>query len=288
MTRARRWTGCPPTRTSRAEVRPVLAGAAVLLAVAAAAPAPVVVEAAAAVLVEADSGRVLYAHHPDRRWPPASTTKMLTALLAAEALADDATVVISPRAEGERVGAVLGVRAGERWRVGDLLAALLLISANDAAVALAEGVDGSVEAFVARMNARARQWGLAHSRFVTPHGWPRPGHYSTAADLAALARHLLRNERLAALVRSRTRTITRPGGTVQTLVNTNRLLWLYPGADGVKTGWVADSGPCLVGSARQGERRLVVVLLNATPLYEQAAALLDYGFARSGGPAGGR
>jgi D-alanyl-D-alanine carboxypeptidase (penicillin-binding protein 5/6) len=269
---------------------PVAAAALVLALAAGTAASPPTVTAAAAVLVDADSGRVLYAHRPDRRWPPASTTKILTALLAAEVLPDDAPVTISLRAERERVGATVGLRAGQRWRAGDLLAALLLSSANDAAVALAEAAGGSVEAFVARMNARARQWGLTDSHFVTPHGWPRPGHYSSASDLARLATRLLANERLAALARARTWTATRPDGTAQPLLNTNRLLWLYPGADGVKTGWVGLSGPCLVGSARRGGRRLVVVLLNATPLYEQAVALLDYGFARvfGGRGAGGR
>ncbi|MDR7400663.1 MAG: D-alanyl-D-alanine carboxypeptidase family protein [Armatimonadota bacterium] len=286
MTSARPWTDSPPPPAGTTEAfRPPRAGILAALVVAAAVPAPAI-QAAAAALVDADSGEVLYAHHPDRRWPPASTTKILTALLAAEVLGDDAVVTISPRAGREQVGARVGLRAGQRWRVRDLLAALLLISANDAAVALAEGADGSVEAFVARMNARARQWGLTGSSFVTPHGWPRPGHYSTARDLAILARRLLENERLAAVVRARTLVLARPEGTTQTLVNTNRLLWLYPGADGVKTGWVAESGPCLVGSARRGGRRLVVVLLNATPLYEQAMALLDYGFARTPGGRG--
>ncbi len=237
------------------------------------------VRAVAAVLMDAKTGQILWARAPHLRWRPASTTKMLTAMLVVDSLPDDLEVTISPRAAAERSGRAIGLIPGERWRVGDLFRALLVHSANDAAIALAEAVAGSVEAFATRMNATAQALGTRDSHFVVPHGLEAPRHYSSAYDLALIARAALQKPRIAEVVRLRTWELIRPGQFPRLLVNSNRLLWQYPNADGVKTGWIPQSGHCLIGSATRGGRRLIVVILDDNRPFTDAAALLDYGFA---------
>ncbi|MDW8156165.1 MAG: D-alanyl-D-alanine carboxypeptidase family protein [Armatimonadota bacterium] len=236
-------------------------------------------QAQAFVLMEARTGQVLAEHRGRLAWPPASTTKVLTALLVAESLDLDAVVTVSPRAAAQREGAAVGLRAGERRRVRDLFYAMLLASANDAAVALAEASAGSLETFVQRMNRRARQLGAHHSHFVNPHGLYHPQHRSTAYDLALLARAALRNPRVTEAVAAVEYDYPEDGG-LRRITNRNRLLRTYPGANGVKTGWIAQSGPCLVASARRGDRTLIAVVLDSARVFEDAAALLDFGFSR--------
>lgn len=256
-----------------------LAAVALLLALAAPHPDPAEppVAARAYVLVEGRTGQVLAERNAHLAWPPASTTKILTALLVAESLPLDRVVVTSGRAAAQREGASVGLRPGERRRVRDLFYAMLLTSANDAALALAEAAAGSVEAFVARMNQRARELGARNSHFTNPHGLYHPQHRSTAYDLALLARAALANPQVAQAVASRAYDYPTEAG-VRRLVNRNRLLATYPGADGVKTGWLAESGPCLVASARRGARTLIAVVLDSTRVFDDAAALLDFGF----------
>ena len=232
----------------------------------------------AAIVMDVRTGQVLYAREIHRRWAPASTTKILTAMLAIERLSPDLTITIGPRAAAQRSGSSIGLEAGERWRVEDLLLAMMVRSANDAAVAVAEAVGGSVERFAAIMNVRARQLGAQRSHFVTPHGLDAPDHYSTAYDLALIARHALQNPRLASLVRRQTWTLARDGRESQTFTNTNRLLNRYAGADGVKTGWTSASGESLVASATRDHWQLIAVVLDSRDLYRDVEQLLDYGF----------
>jgi D-alanyl-D-alanine carboxypeptidase (penicillin-binding protein 5/6) len=241
-------------------------------------PGPPAITATAAVLMDARTGQVLYERAPRLRWPPASTTKILTAILVREHLPLDREVPISTRASAQRSGSAIGLEAGERWRVRDLLYALLLNSANDAAVALAEAASGSVEAFARLMNAKARALGARDSHFVVPHGLYHPDHYSTAYDLALIARYALRDPVLAEIFRTQRWTLNRPGGGVRVLENRNRLLRIYPGADGVKTGWITQSGQCLVASATRGNWQLIAAVLNSSDIYADASRLLDYGF----------
>ncbi|GBD29837.1 D-alanyl-D-alanine carboxypeptidase DacB [bacterium HR32] len=233
--------------------------------------------ARAYVLVDARTGRVLAERDARLPWAPASTTKILTALLVVESLDLSDEVVVSRRAEAQRRGAVVGLRSGERRTVEELLYAVLLHSANDAAVALAEAVAGSVEAFVAQMNRKAQRLGARHTHFVNPHGLDHPEHRSTAYDLALLARAALGNPTLARIVRTRTYAYRTADG-VRVLENRNRLLATYPGANGVKTGWTARSGPSLVASAERGGRTLVGVVLDSPDVFGDAARLLDFGF----------
>lgn len=263
-----------------AAVLPLPAGAApgeAAPALGAAAPPPPLV-AASAVLMDARTGAVLYARAADVPRPPASTTKVLTALVALERLRLDEPVPISRRAAEQRSGSSIGLEVGERWPVRDLLAALMLASANDAAVALAEAAAGSVERFADLMNRSARAAGARRSRFVVPHGLYHPQHLATAQDLALITRAALRRREVANLVRRQTFTWLRPGLPPRVVVNRNRLLWTFPGADGVKTGWIPQSGQCLVASATREGWQLIAVVLDSADVFGDAARLLEYGF----------
>jgi hypothetical protein len=254
--------------------RPVITVLLVLLvlfaAVAPAAPAVRLAGPAAAVLMDVRTGRVLYARAMQQKMAPASTTKVMTALLAIERLPPDAMVPISREAGAMRRGAVIGIRPGERWRVDDLLHAAMLRSANDAAVALAEAVAGSVPRFAALMNARAARLGARSTHFVNPHGLDAPDHYSTAHDLALIARAALHNHRFAVLVRTPVWTLDRPDRGREELANRNQLLTRYAGADGVKTGLTASAGYTFVGSATRDGWQLLAVVLKSHDMYADA------------------
>jgi D-alanyl-D-alanine carboxypeptidase (penicillin-binding protein 5/6) len=234
----------------------------------------------AAIVVDVRTGRVLSSRAAHRRMAPASTTKIMTALLVLERMPPDAVVTVGRAAAAMRNGSTIGLVEGERWPVDDLLRALLLSSANDAAVALAEAVAGSAPRLAALMNARARRIGARATHFVNPHGLDAPDHYTTAYDLALIARHALLDQRFAALVRAPNWTLDRPGRPRESLPNRNRLLSLYEGADGVKTGMTAAAGSVLVGSATRGGWQLLVVVLKSQDMYGVAVRLLDDGFAR--------
>jgi D-alanyl-D-alanine carboxypeptidase len=156
---------------------------------------------------------------------------------------------------------------------------LLLVSGNDAAVALAEHCAGSVEEFADLMNARVRQLGGYDSHFTNPHGLPDPEHYTTAYDLSLITRQALRNPILAQIVASRSETIPRTGGDGQQfLANRNRMLWSYPGADGVKTGYTRAAGRCLVSSATRAGRQVIAVVLGSAAIWDDSRTVLDFGF----------
>lgn len=239
------------------------------------------VSARAAVLMDAATGQVLFAKNASERLPMASTTKIMTALVALERGRLDDVVTVSRAAtlvDGSRVY----LDAGEQATLRDLLYALLLESGNDAAIAIAEHVGGSVEGFVALMNARARELGAADTLFADPHGLSARGHYTTARDLAAITREALRNPVFAAIVATKEYQMPWPAkNSVRRLYNHNKLLWREGDVTGVKTGYIPESGPCLVVSARRGEQALIAVLLNgpsAAEVYRDARRLLDFGF----------
>ncbi len=244
--------------------------------------------AAAAVLMNANTGEVLFARNPDDQLPPASITKILTALVILEEGNLSDTVVVSQTA-AQVGGFRLGLRPGQRLSLGDLLAAILIRSANDAAEAAAEHVGHGLAGFVARMNAKAQALGMQHSHFANPHGLDEPGHYTTARDMAILTRVALEDPTFADLVRTReTRvTIYQPSrrGVVpapRMILTHNRLLGHVEGVDGVKTGYTGLAGRCLVASASRGGQRMIAVLLNDPERWTDAPALLHYGFELSG------
>jgi serine-type D-Ala-D-Ala carboxypeptidase (penicillin-binding protein 5/6) len=243
------------------------------------------VDARAAILMDIDSGQVLVERAPGAAQPIASLTKVMTALLVltAEEGRLDRRVRVHADAVFERgdygSGSVLGLRAAERVSVRGLLAGLLLGSANDAAEALAIAEAGSVSAFVDRMNARAAALGMSRTRFASPHGLDDRGR-SSAADLMVLFRRVWAIPAFRDLVGRQTvvvRSNERPARRIQ---NRNVLLWLYPGASGVKTGFTAGAGYCLLATARRGDRSLAVVVLGGRDeVFSDAAALLNHGFA---------
>lgn len=238
--------------------------------------------APSAILVDAGTGTVLFAKGARVRRPIASLTKIMTALVAMSRLRPHEVVVV-PRQATRVAPAKEGLRAGERVEAWKLFYGLLLASGNDTAVALAVAAGGSRGRFLALMNGKARALGLRDTRFATPSGLVDEGNYSTAWDLAALARYAMWNPRFRAVVRTKEKTVSWPPPTrAKRYHNHNKLLWLYPGADGIKTGWTTRAGGCLVASARRYGIRLIAVVLGTPDIYGDAARLLDYGFARRG------
>jgi D-alanyl-D-alanine carboxypeptidase len=235
--------------------------------------------ARAAIAVDAGSGRVLWALRPHRRLPIASTTKIMTALLALRSVRPKLVVTVNPSAT--RVPLVReGLRPRERVRAWKLLDGLLVYSGNDDALALAIATAGSRRAFVERMNDEAQTLGLRDTRFSTPSGVIDAGNFSSAWDLAALTRVALRNARFRSIVRTRIVRVPWSAPTYEKVyVNKNALLGRYRGADGVKTGWTSIAGHCLVASATRHGRTIIAVVLHDGNVYADARRLLDLGFA---------
>jgi len=237
---------------------------------------------AAAYLVKVD-GRELWSRNPDRRLAPGSLTKMMTGLLVLERADPGQVATVSPEASRE-TGTRLGLAAGDRMLVIDLLAAALLGSANDACHALADYVAGSEKKFVDLMNARAREMGLPRTRFANACGHDAPGMYSTARDLARLAETAMGNPvfaKIAGIVGGGVSTAD--GGKKYSIENKNELIGRYRGALGVKTGFTGSAGKCLVALAERGEKRVLLVLLNAPDRWWKAEEILDAAFARGSG-----
>ena len=226
--------------------------------------------ARAALVLDMDSGQALFSQAPNEPLPPASTLKVMTALLTLENSALDEPVTVSANAAATP-GSRMGLVAGETLTVEDLLYGLLLPSGNDAAVALAEHVAGSEAEFVALMNRRGQELGLTHSQFVNPHGWDDPAQWVSATDLITLTREALRHPAFVEMVGTPRREVA---GRV--LVNTNELLGVYPDVDGIKTGTTDDAGENLIVSVNHGGRRTMVVILGSQDRYADARALLDY------------
>lgn len=239
---------------------------------------PVRVTATAAILVDGRSGQMLYGRNPHLMWPPASTTKIMTALVAAESTPLATLITISPQVAHFREGSVVGLPEGARIPLHDLLYALLLPSGNDVALAIAEGTAGTVSAFVARMNAEAQRLGATQTHFGSPHGLYTPDNYTTAYDLTVITRAAMRNPTIAEIVRTKRWTFHPEGGPVRVLYNHNKLLSRFPGADGVKTGYVDESGLTLVASATRGGWRLIAVVLHTRDMWGDSTRLLSYGF----------
>ena len=233
-----------------------------------------------AILIDLSTGQCLYEKNADEQMYPASTTKMLTALLALKYGNLEDMVTIGPGVRGT-AGTSIYLVEGEELVLDDLVRAMMLNSANDAAVAIAEHVGGSVESFALMMNDEARRIGAVNSHFVNPNGLHADNHYSTARDLSLIAREAIKDQRFRELIATRTGTIPREDPEVVTdLWNTNRLLWTYEGASGIKTGYTDKAKRCLVGTAeRDGRELLTVVLKNEEQsVWSDTTSLLNYGF----------
>lgn len=237
------------------------------------------VSAQSAFLTEAESGAILFAKNADARLPMASTTKIMTALVALD-LAAPETLITVPREAVGTEGSSVYLFEGEQLTLEQLLWALLLASANDAAVAIAYGVAGGIEPFAERMNEKAAELGLRNTHFANPHGLDAPDHYTTARELAVIARAALENGMIREMVSTRKATIPHNATDgARLLVNHNKLLRTYSGAIGVKTGFTKRSGRCLVSAAERNGVRLIAVTLNAPSDWNDHRAMLDCGFA---------
>lgn len=242
---------------------------------------PPEIRARSAVLVDLDTGQVLFALAPGEKRPVASLTKIMTAYLVMTRTRPTDIVTVSPNAASGRAVGIsgLGLVAGERISVQELLYALMLQSANDAAVALAEHVGGTVEGFVEQMNEAAVELGATRTRFASPNGLDDTG-YSSARDLTRITRAAYELPGFAGIVATRFHQIPAPEGDPRVVQNRNALLWLYPGAVGVKTGFTSAAGFCMVATADRGNVRLLAVVLGEPgEPFSDAAALLSHGFA---------
>lgn len=238
-----------------------------------AAEAPAV-SAASAVLMDGETGRILYARNENEPRAIASITKLMTALVAAEWAQGDLSRTVTIRQKWTGIeGTSLYLRAGEKLTLETLLYGLLLHSGNDAAVALAASCAGDVETFVGWMNQRAQDLGMTNTHFSDPNGLGDENHYSTALDMARLGAACLQNPTVAKI--TATRSITLEG---RSFTNHNKLLWLYPGCTGMKTGYTRQAGRTLVSSAEKEGQTLICVTLNDRNDWTDHQALLDYGF----------
>ena len=232
------------------------------------------VSARSCILLDAQTGRVLYARSADKRSLIASTTKIMTALVVCQQCNVLSRVRIPAEAVGVE-GSSMYLREGEILTVQELLYGLMLHSGNDAALALAIYCGGTVEGFVGLMNDKARQLGLQNTHFANPHGLDAPDHYSTAEDLALLAACAMEDPVFAMTVSTKQVTVGE-----RYLRNHNKLLWRVEGADGVKTGYTKAAGRILVSSAVRKGRRLICVTIDAADDWNDHAALLAQGFSR--------
>jgi D-alanyl-D-alanine carboxypeptidase (penicillin-binding protein 5/6) len=237
-------------------------------------------DAASAVLMDAQNGQVLFAKNAHKQVPPASLTKMITALVAVQGRELDLPVKISSAA-ARTSGTRVGLAAGEEIQLGSLVAGMLLRSGNDAAVAVAQGLAGSVEAFSRLMNQQAAELGADSSQFMNPNGLTAEGHLSTAYDLALIAKALLADESLAQIVGCQKTLVPWEGGKRE-IQNINRFVREYPGALGVKTGYTDEAGFCLAAAAERRGKKLIAIVLgcaSSQSRYNDAIRLLEQGFA---------
>ncbi|MCY8720571.1 D-alanyl-D-alanine carboxypeptidase DacF [Bacillus sp. S10C12M] len=244
-------------------------------------------EAKSAVLIERDTGKVLYNKNSNERLAPASMTKIMTMLLIMEAL-DEGKIKMSDKVRTSEHAASMGgsqifLEPGEEMTVKEMLKGIAIASGNDASVAMAEFISGSEEEFVKKMNKKAKELGLKNTSFKNPTGLTEEGHYSSAYDMAIMAKELLKYE-----------SITKFTGTYEDylrentdkkfwLVNTNRLIKFYPGIDGVKTGYTGEAKYCLTASAKKGNMRAIAVVFGASTPKErnaQVTKMLDFAFSQ--------
>ena len=247
---------------------------------------PMTLTSPAAILAETDTGTIIFEKNADERREVASITKLMTALLVLEAL-DRGDVKLSDSVQvSQNAAAMKGSQAlldaNATYSLEDLLRTTIMASANDSAVALAEYLCGSEEAFVARMNARAQELGMTNTMYVNCTGYPKEGQYTTARDVCTLCCEVAKHPKYHEYSSIWIDKLTHPGGRVTDLTNTNRLVRFYEGCDGFKTGSTDAAKYCLAATASKNGMRLVAIVLG-TPVsqtrFNEARAMLDYGFA---------
>ncbi|MBR1645943.1 MAG: D-alanyl-D-alanine carboxypeptidase [Selenomonadaceae bacterium] len=242
------------------------------------------ISATSAILVEASTGRIIYEKNANEERAPASMTKMLTCIIALEKLTPFEEVLLSDEA-------IMTEDNTLRWEpldsvaAKDMITAVMLVSENGGAVALAQAISGDVSSFAELMNKKAREIGCKNSNFVNPNGLPNSQHYSTAADMARIAVYCMKNSDFRKIVETRRTSIKwiYPKDKWSELNNTNELLGKFKGANGIKTGWTRAAGGCLTASAKRGDVELIAVIMNSADMntrFDDAAKLLNYGFER--------
>ncbi|MFT0800383.1 D-alanyl-D-alanine carboxypeptidase family protein [Bacillus swezeyi] len=244
-------------------------------------------EAKSAVLIERDTGKVMYDKNSHEKLPPASMTKVMTMLLIMEAL-DKGKIQMKDKVRTSEYAASMGgsqifLEPGEEMTVEEMLKGIAIGSGNDASVAMAEHIAGSEEEFVKRMNEKAAELGLKDTSFKNTTGLPEEGHYSTAYDMAHMAKELLKYERITKFTGTYEDYLRENTDKKFWLVNTNRLIKFYPGVDGVKTGFTNEAKYCLTASAKKGNMRVIAVVFGASTPKErntQITKMLDYAFSQ--------
>lgn len=242
------------------------------------------VEAPSAIAIDAWTGAVLYARNPDVERYPASTVKIMTALVVLRSHIPLSRVVTVSALAVSYGGSTAGLYAGERMTVWNLLHGMLMPSGNDAAVALSQAVAGTPAQFAVRMNKQAARLHLWHTHYLSPNGFDMPGQVTTARDLATLARVAMENAKFRRIVHVRSWTVrTATGQVIHHWYNLNRLLWTSRAVDGIKTGTTPGAGSCLVSSAREGGRWVIAVNLGSTEAtrFSDGLDLLNYALVRA-------
>ncbi len=241
--------------------------------------------ARAAILIDSSTGKILYQKEPDLRLPPASTTKIVTAILTLESGRDLRDLLTVSKTATRVPASKLYLRPGQTLTIEDLLYGLLLSSANDASVVLAEGIGGSVDHFAEMMTKKANEIGATNSHFTNPHGLTAPDHYSTARDLALLFRYAMKNATFHEIVQTKISSVTsntlvrkRAIARRISVRNHNRLLWNFDGAIGGKTGYTLAAQKCFVGAVQRNGVTLIVSILGSRDQWGDTRKLLEYGF----------
>lgn len=246
------------------------------------------ISAGSAILIDASDGTVLYEYNADKQMSPASTTKIMTAMITLDICRElgvglDSEILVPKEAEGVE-GSSLYLKAGERISLEELLHGLMLQSGNDAAAALAAALGGSTENFLEQMNLRAEELGCENTHFVNPHGLYDEEHYTTARELAVIAREAMKDADFQRIVSAKEWKSEDGSETARTFVNKNKTVFQYDGGDGIKIGYTKTSGRTLVASAARGDHRLIAVVLNDGNWFGDAYALMDFGFEVLGQP----
>ena len=238
------------------------------------------ITAKSAIVIEASTGKILYEKNAEAIRYPASTTKIMTLITALEHGNLEDVLTVSPNA-AMTDGSSIYLEVGERLKLLDMLYGVMLHSGNDATVAVAEHISGSMEKFSQLMTQKAHAIGAVHTNFTNPNGLPDPKHYTTAHDLAIITAYGYKNSLFRSIVSTRHKNIPwNNKGYDRDLYNENKLLWTYNGANGVKTGYTEAAGPCLVSSATRNNVHLIAVVLDADQMWVDSRALLDFAFSK--------
>lgn len=229
-----------------------------------------------AVVIDYESGRVLYEKNSNKVVPMASTTKIVTAIVALENSMLNEVVTVSRRSASIH-GSTIGLKQGQKLTMEELLYGLMLRSGNDCAIAIAEHIGGCVDKFVDMMNSKAFNIGAYNTHFHSPHGLDADGHFTSTLDLALITRYALDNTEFAKIISTKDITFDGISGK-RAFHNINKLLYSLEGADGVKTGYTGKAGRCLVSTASRNNRRVICVVLNSPNRWEDSKKLINYGF----------